>query len=82
MRAVSSKIGPLEPRCKIISLSGAREVTIDAIQGRLIFIHLGGAALFAIQRRRRYIKIVCPKDPEFYTPLALKYKKGSAQGPR
>ena len=36
---------------------------------------LGGAALLTIQRQR-CIKMLCPKDPEFYTPLALNCQKG------
>ena len=36
---------------------------------------LGGAALF--HKIQRCIKILCPKDPEFYTPLALNCEKGS-----
>ena len=34
---------------------------------------LGGAAVHC----ERCMKILCPKDPEFYAPLALKCKKGS-----
>ena len=36
---------------------------------------LGGAALCRFQRQQ-CIKILCPKDPDFYTPLALKTAKG------
>ena len=36
---------------------------------------LGGAALLAIQRQR-CIKILCPNDPDFYTPLAPNCLKG------
>ena len=37
---------------------------------------LGGAALFAVQRQQCF-KILCPKDPEFHTPLELNCTKGS-----
>ena len=36
---------------------------------------LGGADLFDIQRQR-CIQILCPEDPDFYTPLALNCQKG------
>ena len=36
---------------------------------------LGGARLLPFQCQR-CIKILCPKDPDFYTPLALKTAKG------
>ena len=48
------------------------------MHGRLIFIHLQCwevLPVFTIQRQR-CIKILCPKDPEFYTPLALNCPKG------
>ena len=32
--------------------------------------------LFLTIQRQRCIKILCPKDPEFYTPLALNCQKG------
>ena len=46
--------------------------------GRLIFIHLQcwEALPFCRFQRQRCIKILCPKDPDFYTPLALKMAKG------
>ena len=37
---------------------------------------LEGAALFAVQRQR-CVKLPCPRDPQFYAPLALNGKKGS-----
>ena len=46
--------------------------------GRLILIHLQcweELPFWAIQRQW-CIKILCPKDPEFYTPLALNSQKG------
>ena len=41
--------------------------------GRLILIHLHcwELLLFLTIQRQRCIKILCPRDPEFYTPLAL-----------
>ena len=36
---------------------------------------LGGAALFDNSAAAVY-KILCPKEPEFYTPLALNCQKG------
>ena len=46
--------------------------------GRLIFIHLQCWEVLPFCRfqRQRCIKFVCPKDPDFYTPLALKTAKG------
>ena len=46
--------------------------------GRLIFIHLQCWEVLPFCRfqRQRCIKILCPKDPDFYTPLALKTAKG------
>ena len=46
--------------------------------GRLIFIHLQCWEVlpFCGLQRQRCIKILCPKDPDFYTPLALKTAKG------
>ena len=46
--------------------------------GRLTFIHLQCWEVLPFCRfqRQRCIKILCPKDPEFYTPLALKTAKG------
>ena len=45
--------------------------------GRLIFIHLQCWEVlpFLTIQRQRCIKILCPKDPEFYTPLALSCQK-------
>ena len=47
------------------------------ISGRLIFIHLQCWEVLPFCRfqRQRCIKILCPKDPDFYTPLALKTAK-------
>ena len=46
--------------------------------GRLIFIHLQCWEVLPFCRfqRQRCIKILCPKDPDFYTPLPLKTAKG------
>ena len=46
--------------------------------GRLIFIHLQcWEVLLVLTIQRQWcIKILCPKDPEFYTPLALNCQKG------
>ena len=46
--------------------------------GRQIFIHLQCWEMlpFLTIQRQRCIKILCPKDPEFYTPLALNRHKG------
>ena len=46
--------------------------------GRLIFIHLRCWEMlsFLTIQRQRCIKILCPKDPEFHTPLALNCRKG------
>ena len=45
--------------------------------GRLIFIHLRCWEVlpFSTLQRQRCVKILCPKDPEFYTPLALNCQK-------
>ena len=50
----------------------------SAIFGRLIFIHLQCWEVlpFCHFRHQRCIKFLCPKDPDFYTPLALKTAKG------
>ena len=47
--------------------------------GRLIFIHhqCWEVLPFLTIQRQRCIIILCPKDPEFYTLLALKCQKGS-----
>ena len=46
--------------------------------GRLIFVHLHCWEVlpFLTFQRQRCIKILCPKGPEFYTPLALNCQKG------
>ena len=48
------------------------------IYGRRIFIHhqCWEVLPFCRFQRQRCIKILCPKDPHFYTPLALKTAKG------
>ena len=48
------------------------------IIGRLIFIHhqCWEVLPFSTIQRQRCIKILCPKDPEFYTLLALNCQKG------
>ena len=51
--------------------------TISVFWGRLNFIHHQCWELpFCRFQRQRCIKILCPKDPDFYTPLALKTAKG------
>ena len=46
--------------------------------GRLIFIHLQCWEVlpFLTSQRQWCIKILCPKGPEIYTPLALNCQKG------
>ena len=46
--------------------------------GRLIFIHLQCWEVlpFLTIQRQWCIKILCPEDPDFYTPLALNCHKG------
>ena len=48
------------------------------IVGSLIFIHhrCWEVLPFLTIQRQWCIKILCPKDPEFYTPLALNRQKG------
>ena len=48
------------------------------INGGLIFIHhqCWDVLPFCRFQRQRCIKILCPKDPDFYMPLALKTAKG------
>ena len=48
------------------------------LSGRLIFIHhqCREALPFCRLQRQQCIKILCPKDPDFYTPLALKTATG------
>ena len=48
------------------------------LPGRLTFIHhqCWEVLPFCRFQRQRCIKILCPKDPDFYTPLALKTAKG------
>ena len=52
-----------------------RERTLN--HGRLIFIHhqCWEVLPFCRFQRQRCIKILCPKEPDFYTPLALKTAK-------
>ena len=53
-------------------------VVFGSVFGRLVFIHLQCwevLPFWSIQRQW-CIKILCPKDPEFYTPLALNRQKG------
>ena len=51
---------------------------IASHRGRLIFIHLQCWEVrpFSTIQRQWCIKILCPKDPEFYTPLVLNCQKG------
>ena len=51
---------------------------MKSIVGRLIFIHLQCWEVlpFLANQRQWCIRILCPKDPEFYTPLALNCQKG------
>ena len=83
---------PPKPRCRtflrpplshfplIRSRQGARRAGGEyrGAFGRLIFIHLRCWEVlpFLTIQRQRCIKILCPKDPEFYTPLALNRQKG------
>ena len=55
-----------------------RGVELGHPDGRLIFIHLRCWEVlpFLTSQRQRCIKILCPKDPEFHTPLALNCQKG------
>ena len=48
------------------------------VHGRLIFIHhqCWEVLPFCRFQVQRCIKNLCPKDPDFYTPLALKTAKG------
>ena len=50
--------------------------------GGLIFIHLQYWEVlpFLTFQRQRCIKILCPKDPEFYSPLALNSREGQHLG--
>ena len=59
-------------------ISPGCEVRWRTCIGRLIFIHLQRWEVLPFCRfqRQRCIKILCPKDPDFYTPLALKTAKG------
>ena len=54
------------------------ETQLKYVFGRLIFIHLQCREVLPFCRfqRQRCIKILCPKDPDFYIPLALKTAKG------
>ena len=36
----------------------------------------GRYCVFYTIKRQQYIKILCPKDPEFFSPLALNCQKG------
>ena len=65
----SPRIGPLTKN---------RSWMLTTLGGRLILIHLQCWELlpFLTIQRQRCIKILCPKDPEFYTPLALTCQKG------
>ena len=49
-----------------------------SVHGRLIFIHhqCWEVLTFCRFQRQRCIKILCPKDPDFYTPLGLQTAKG------
>ena len=44
----------------------------------IVFIHLQPWEVlpFLTMQRQRCVKILCPKDPAFYTPLALNCQKG------
>ena len=44
--------------------------------GRLIHLRCWEVLPFLTFQRQRCIKNLCPKDPEFYTPLALHCQKG------
>ena len=60
-----------------ISLQSTATI-LGQLLGRLIFIHhqCWEVLPFCRFQRQRCIKILCPKDPDFYTLLALKTAKG------
>ena len=55
-----------------------RSLAETNLRWELIFIHLQCWEVlpFCPFQRQRCIKILCPKDPDFYTPLALKRTEG------
>ena len=57
---------------------GTLEQAVVGWNGRVIFIHFQCWEVLRILtfQRQRCIKILCTKDPEFYTPLALNCHKG------
>ena len=67
------KSQPASTRCDLRIASPTRPFF-----GRLIFIHLQCWEVLPFCRfqHQRCIKFMCPKDPDFYTPLALKTAKG------
>ena len=75
-------VEPLQVRQKLLEgltepFWGGRRFSGYCFCGRLIFIHLQCwevLPFFTIQRQ--CIKILRPKDPEFYTPLPLNCQKG------
>ena len=64
---------------RICSASRSPFAVLLCMLGGLIFIHhqCWEVLPFCRFQRQRCIKILRPKDPDFYTPLALKTAKGS-----
>ena len=75
--STSSRLLPRNP-LKMWDSNPLSEPPRTCVAGRLIFIHLQCWEVMPFCRfqRQRCIKILCPKDPDFYTPLALKRAKG------
>ena len=75
-RALSVKIDTWKTLLMTFLMS--KIIFSDPLVGRLIFIHhqCWEVLPFCRFQRQRCIKILCPKDPDFYTPLALKTAKG------
>ena len=69
---------PLQHKLRVLCRLWTEEQFICSSCGRLIFIHLQcwDVLPFCRFQRQWCIKILCPKDPDFYTPLALKRAKG------
>ena len=59
-------------------MGGVKSPKMRGGVGRLIFIHhqCWEVLPFCRFQRQRCTKILCPKDPHFYTPLALRTAKG------
>ena len=65
---------PRKPRNHVLKTPAQN----NPLFGRLIFIHhqCWEVLPFCRFQRQRCIKILCPEDPDFYTPLGLKTAKG------